>query len=148
MLSCAAGRAGWPKAAGQTGADGLGQAIADYEVLEDLIGRIGSYAGLAYYSDTSDPKNGKFYGDTSARLTELASRLLFFGLELNRIETRRWPGSIARDKVAAPLRALDQGSADREALPGSRTASSSCSFEKAQTGAAAWNRLFDETMPA
>jgi oligoendopeptidase F len=54
-------------AASKTGTDGLGQALADYETLEDLLGRIGSFAGLTYFSDTSNPANGKFYGMCSRR---------------------------------------------------------------------------------
>ena len=33
-------------AAGKTGDDGLGAAMRDYEALDELMGRIGSYAGL------------------------------------------------------------------------------------------------------
>ncbi len=45
------------------GAEGrLGEALQAYEVLEELIGRIVSYAGLVYAGDTSDPKRAKLYG--------------------------------------------------------------------------------------
>src|SRR5690606_19636349 len=39
------------------GADSqLGAALRDFEVLEELIGRVASYAGLVYAGDTSDPQ--------------------------------------------------------------------------------------------
>src|SRR3546814_12840287 len=50
-------------AAGKSGAEGIGQALAEFEALEDLLGKIGSFAGLTYFADTSDPANGKFYGE-------------------------------------------------------------------------------------
>src|SRR5690606_36966459 len=65
---------------------GLGRALRDYEALEDLLGRIGSYAGLLYAGDTSDPARAKFYGDVQEKLTDASARLLFFTLELNTID--------------------------------------------------------------
>ena len=69
------------------GADGrLGEAIEAFDALEDLTGRIGSYAGLLYAGDTSDPARAKLYGDVQQKLTDIGSHLLFFPLELNRID--------------------------------------------------------------
>jgi oligoendopeptidase F len=50
------------------------------------IGRIASYAGLLYAGDTSDPARAKLYGDVQQKLTDVGSHLLFFALELNRID--------------------------------------------------------------
>jgi oligoendopeptidase F len=65
---------------------GLLDAVKAYEALDDLMGRIGSFAGLVYAGDTTDPKRAKFYGDVSEKLTNASSHLLFFALELNAIE--------------------------------------------------------------
>src|SRR5262245_56417182 len=51
--------------------DDLAQAIGTYESLSDLLGRIGSFAQLHYVGDTTDPARAKFFGDTSARLTDI-----------------------------------------------------------------------------
>ena len=122
----------------------LAAALQDYEVLSDLLGRSGSYAQLHYVGDTTDPKRGKFYGDVNARLTEISTLLIFFELELNRIggtalETamlvpalahyRPWIDNLRREK---PYQLDDR----IEEL----------FLEKSQTGAGAFNRLFDETM--
>ena len=64
----------------------LDEVVKRYEALEDLLGRLMSYAGLVYSGDTTDPIRAKFYGDTQERLTAASTELLFFGLELNRIE--------------------------------------------------------------
>src|SRR5436190_13743314 len=70
------------------GGDGaaLAEAIAAYESLSDSIGKLGSYAGLLYAADTSDPENAKFYGDIQDKITGITTDLIFFELELNKIE--------------------------------------------------------------
>ena len=55
----------------------------EYEALEELMGRIVSYAGLVYAGDTSDPKRAKLYGDIQEKMTDASAHLLFFALELN-----------------------------------------------------------------
>ena len=57
-----------------------------YEAIDDLAGRLGSYAGLIHAGDSVDPAISKFYGDVSERLTAASVHLLFFALELNRID--------------------------------------------------------------
>src|SRR6185503_17306451 len=70
------------------GVDGktLGAAVAGFEALSDLIGRIGSYAQLYYAQDQADPKRGQFAQNVSEKLTDIDSKLLFFRLELNKME--------------------------------------------------------------
>ncbi|MFM5960050.1 MAG: hypothetical protein ACKOQ2_23310, partial [Dolichospermum sp.] len=64
----------------------LSTAIQRYEMLDDIIGKIISYAGLLYSEDSTSPINSKFFGDTQDRITSLNSEILFFQLEINRIE--------------------------------------------------------------
>ena len=131
-------------ARGEGAAEALAGGIRRYEALEDLLGRIMSYAGLVYSGDTTDPVRAKFYGDTQERLTAASSELLFFGLELNRIDDevmdkamdeeplahyRPWIEDLRKDK---PYQLDDQ----IEKL----------FHEKSVTGRSAWNRLFDETI--
>jgi oligoendopeptidase F len=126
-------------------AGGLGKALGDYEALEDLMGRIGSYAGLLYAGDTSDPKRAKFYGDVQEKLTDASAHLLFFTLELNQVEDavieraldedpafgryRPWIVDLRMDKPYQLEDRIEQ-----------------LFHEKSITGRGAWNRLFDETM--
>src|SRR5499433_405787 len=64
----------------------ISQAVREYEALNDVMGRIVSYASLLYAADTADPKRQKFFGDTQEKITAISSKLLFFPLELNRID--------------------------------------------------------------
>ena len=64
----------------------LAEAVAAYERLSDLMGRLGSDAGLLFAGDQSDPARAKFYGDANEKLTNISADLIFFELELNGIE--------------------------------------------------------------
>ncbi len=61
-----------------------------------------SYAGLVYSGDTTDETRAKFYGDTRERLTNASGDLLFFGLELNRVDD----AALDAAKAQAPLSRL------------------------------------------
>ena len=132
-------------AARKDGAEGLGCAIAEYEALDDILGRISSFAGLTYFSDTTNPANGKLYGDVQAKLTALSTHLLFFTLELNRVDDALIDAAIARDAKTGHYKPwiVDL----RKDKPFQLDDKLEQLFmEKGMTGAAAFNRLFDETM--
>ncbi|TLP42815.1 MULTISPECIES: M3 family oligoendopeptidase [Cohaesibacter] len=127
------------------GGDALGEALQRYEKIQDRMGRLISFAGLTYTGNTVDPVRAKFYGDVQERITTISTQLLFFELELNRIEDavldqvvaesallghyKPWLDDLRKEK---PYQLEDQ----LEKL----------FYEKSVTGAMAWNRLFDETM--
>jgi len=136
------------KLADQTAQDGgglwLAGAIRRYEAIDDLAGRLGSYAGLVHAGDSLDPAISKFYGDVSERLTAASLHLLFFALELNRIDDaviaralqapelthyRPWIEDLRKDKPYQLEDRVEQ-----------------LFHEKSQTGYSAWNRLFDQTI--
>ena len=120
-------------------------AIRAYEGLEDRLGRLISYAGLVYAGDTSSPANAKFYGDIQARVTDISARLLFFGLELNRIEDAAIEAALAGNPQLAHYRPwLADLRLERPFQLEDRI--EELFLEKAVTGPASWNRLFDETM--
>ena len=64
----------------------LVEPLRRYEAIEDLLGRLMSYAGLVYAGNTADPTIAKFYGDVQERITAISLHLLFFTLELNRVD--------------------------------------------------------------
>src|SRR5690606_34446707 len=126
---------------------GLSAAIKRMEALSDLTGRLGSYAYLQYVRNTQDADSAKFLGDTSQALTDLSSRLIFFSLELNRIDDAVMEAAFAADSELARYRPWFAEL--RKAKPYQLEDRIEELFhEKSVTGASAWNRLFDETMAA
>lgn len=73
------------KLAGLSGG-ALGAAISEYEVIDEIMGRIMSYAQLVYAEDVSDPEAGQFYQSMQERVNDISADVLFFSLELNEIE--------------------------------------------------------------
>jgi oligoendopeptidase F len=133
-------------AAAANASETLDEAVRGYEVLEDLLGRIMSYAGLIYSGDTTDPQRAKFYGDAQERVTNASSDLIFFTLELNRIDD----GVLDRAMSAGPLAHYRPWIEDvRREKPYQLDDKLEQLFhEKSVTGRSAWNRLFDETISA
>jgi len=128
----------------ESGGKWLAEAVRRYEAIDDLAGRLGSYAGLVHAGDSVDPAITKFYGDVSERLTNASVHLLFFALELNRIDDavieramqtpelghyRPWLEDLRKDKPYQLEDRVEQ-----------------LFHEKSQSGYAAWNRLFDQTI--
>ena len=133
------------EAAKSDGDTGLGAAVEAYEKLEELLGRIISYAGLAYFTNTSDPAIAKFYGDVQSEMTDTSAHLLFFALELNRIDDALIEESLKRDPRAARYTPwIHDLRLDRPFQLEDRI--EQLFHEKSMTGHAAWNRLFAETM--
>src|SRR5207245_7517819 len=70
---------------GLSGAE-LGAAIAEYEKFQEIIGRIISYAELLRAGNVVDPAIAQFFQTTHERINAISTELLFFTLELNRID--------------------------------------------------------------
>ncbi len=115
-----------------------------YEALDDLMGRIGSYAGLIYATDTTNPAHAKFYGDTQGHLTDAAGHTLFFALEFNRLD-EKLVSSLTAQKPLSHYKPWIEDT--RIELPHQLDDKLEKLFlEKSATSYSAWNRLFDETI--
>lgn len=128
------------------GAERMTEAIAEYEAIEDRLGRVISYAGLVYAGDTTDPVRGKFYGDAQEKITAASSELIFFQLELNRLDDDLFSTLV----LTRPLNKYAPWLEDiRKEKPYQLDDRIEQLFhEKSVSGRAAWNRLFDETIAA
>ncbi|WP_420394383.1 M3 family oligoendopeptidase [Acuticoccus sp.] len=126
------------------GGTDLAEALRAYEALEDRAGRLGSYASLLYATDTANPTFAKSYGDVADRLTALSSHLLFFPLELNRIDDAMMDRAL-EDEGAAHYRPFV---ADlRKDRPHQLSDNLERLFlDKSAPSRTAWTRLFDETI--
>jgi oligoendopeptidase F len=125
-------------------ARGLGEAVKLYEAIDDQLGRLISFAGLVHAGNTTDPACAKFYGDVQERITAASLHLLFFQLELNRIDDAKLDKAMA-DPVLGHYRPWIEDI--RKEKPYQLEDRIEHLFhEKSVSGAAAWNRLFDETI--
>jgi oligoendopeptidase F len=127
-----------------SGSEALAEAIKRYETIEDLLGRIMSYAGLVYSSDTTDAKRSKFYGDAQEKITVASSDLLFFQLELNRLDEGRIEAALALPALAHYRPWIEDTRRERPYQLDDKL--EQLFHEKSVTGRSAWNRLFDETI--
>lgn len=128
-----------------TKAGRLVEAIKDSEKLGDLSGRIGSFAFLQYAQKSTDPDRAKFMGDTNEALTNLSTKVLFFELELNRIEDADLEAAFAQDAELARYRTWFAEL--RKAKPYQLDDKLEELFhDKSVTAFSSWNRLFDETL--
>ena len=131
-------------ASGPDGGERLFEAVRAYEALQDLMGRLMSYASLLYAGDTSDPARAKFYGDTQEKITAISGDLLFFELELNRLDDSRLDAATRRSPLSHYRPWLDDIRKERPHQLADEI--EKLFLEKSVTGVAAWNRLFDETV--
>ncbi|WP_408903949.1 M3 family oligoendopeptidase [Rhodopila sp.] len=124
----------------------LAAVIGEYERIQELLGRIASYAQLLFAGDSTDPAIGRFYQTVNEKVTAVGSDLIFFSLELNRMDDALLEAKLADPALAhyrpwlRDLRVFrpHQLSDDLERL----------THERDLTASAAWVRLFDETVAA
>ncbi|MGA2893587.1 MAG: M3 family oligoendopeptidase [Xanthobacteraceae bacterium] len=119
----------------------LAAAVRRYEAIDDLMGRIGSYAGLVHAGNTVDPARTKFYGDVQDRMTAASTHLLFFTLELNRIDDALLEAAMADPPLGHYRPWLEDVRKDRPYQLEDRV--EQLFHEKSVTGYSAWNRQFD-----
>ena len=132
--------------AGEGGGKWLAAAIRRYEAIDDLAGRLASYAGLVHAGDSVDPAISKFYGDVSERLNNASIHLLFFSLELNRIDDAVIEKAMGAPELAHYRPWIEDLRKDKPYQLEDRV--EQLFHEKSQSGYSAWNRLFDQTISA
>jgi oligoendopeptidase F len=126
------------------GGAALAEAVRRYEALDELLGRLVSYAGLIHAGNTVDPARGKFYGDVQERVTAASTHLLFFQLELHRIDDDKLEAAMADPALAHYRPWLEDIRKEKPYQLEDRV--EQLFHEKSMTAYSAWNRLFDETM--
>lgn len=124
--------------------DDLAEAIARYESIQEMAGKLGSYAQLCFAKDTESPEIVQFYQNIHESLSELLTAVLFFTIELNTISDEAMQAKLASKKLAhytpwiRDIRAMKPYQLNQEL--------ETLLHEKSITGASSWVRLFDQTM--
>jgi len=128
-------------------ADGtLVEAVRRFEALEDLLGRLISYAGLVYAGNNTDPVRAKFYGDIQEKITAASLHLLFFTLELNRRDDAALDAAMREPALGHYRPWIEDVRKEKPYQLEDRV--EELFHEKSVTGAGALNRLFTETVAA
>ena len=129
----------------QLDAAGMLDCVRRYEKIDIVAGRLMSFAGLRYYQNSIDPERAKFLSDAQDRVTVATTPLVFFSLEMNRVDDATFEALLGANAELARYRTVF------ERMRAMRPYQLSDELEKflhdqSTVGAAAWNRLFDETM--
>jgi oligoendopeptidase F len=125
-------------------AAGLLDCVLRNEKINAIAGRIMSYAGLRYYQLTTDADRAKFMSDMQEKITIFTTPLVFFTLEINRIEDAQLEAHFAANADLARYKPVF----DR--IRAMKPYQLSDELEKFlhDLGVVgdAWERLFDETI--
>ena len=125
------------------GAEALLTCVQRQEKINAISGRIMSYAGLRYYQLTTDGKRTKFMSDLQVKITDFSTPLVFFTLELNRLDDEHLDSLLAQNADLARYRRVF------ERIRAMKPYQLSDELEKFlhDLGAVgdAWEKLFDET---
>ena len=126
-------------------AAGMLDCVLAYEEIDITAGRLMSYPGLRYYQMTTDSARAKFMADAQDRVTVATTPLVFFSLELNRLDDAHLDGLLGADPALGRYRPVFER---MRALRPHQLSDELERFlhDQSTVGAAAWNRLFDETM--
>ncbi|MDX1974920.1 MAG: M3 family oligoendopeptidase [Rickettsiales bacterium] len=122
----------------------MAKAISEYEVLSELLGKLGSYASLLYAKNMTDSARAQFYQNISEKLTVLSSLTLFFTLAINKLSDKEMKEKLK----SAALKKYEPWIRDVRSFKPYQLADEleKLLLEKSVAGRAAWNRLFDETI--
>jgi oligoendopeptidase F len=131
------------KLAGLSGADFLA-AVQQYEALQELMGKLMSYAQLAYAGNMADPELARFQQNVSERVNAISVETLFFTLELNKLEDSNLEAKLKHAALKRYKPWLDSVRLFRKHQLSDEV--ERLLHEKHVAGSAAWQRLFDETM--
>ena len=126
-------------------AGGLLAAVQAYEHIDVIVGRIMSFAGLRYFQKTTDADRAKFMSDCQDKITQFTTHLVFWPLEMNRIDDDHLTAMFAANADLARYKPIF------DKLRALKPYQLSDELEKylhdmSVVGASAWNRLFDETV--
>lgn len=125
--------------------DILASTIGEYEAIEEVLGRLSSYAYLLYSQNVSHEENAAFYQNISEKVTAISSYLLFFELEINKLSDAHLKVKV---KESTALKHYQPWLRDVRVMRPHQLedAVEKVLHEKSLTSRQSWHRLFDETM--
>ncbi len=141
---CAAFAADYEGKLADLDATGLLECVLRNEKISQVSGRIMSYAGLRYYQLTTDAERAQFMSNCQEDLTNFTTPLVFFTLELNRLDDEQLSAAFAENADLARYKPVF----DRIRAMKPHQLSDELEKFLHDLGVVgdAWERLFDETI--
>ncbi|HTL86822.1 MAG TPA: M3 family oligoendopeptidase [Acidimicrobiia bacterium] len=124
----------------------LADVMQQFARVHEIIGRAGSYVGLDFASDTTDPARGARMQRIDERATQIGTRLLFFDLEWAALPDDRAEALLTDERLAFARHHLRSARRYRPHLLSEPE--EIVLNEKSVTGRSAWQRLFEEQVSA
>ena len=125
-------------------AKGMLDCVLRNERISSVAGRIMSFAGLRYYQMTIDATRAKFMSDCQEKITNFTTPLVFFTLELNRLEDDHVAGLFASSAELARYKPVFDRI--RAMKPYQLSDEMEKFLHDLGVVGDAWERLFDETI--
>ncbi len=125
---------------------GLIEAMRELGDLQELVGRVGSFVGLHFSTDTADPARGALLQRVQEKATPIETKLLFFELEWAALDDERAEALLATEGLDFARHHLRTARRYRPHLltePEEKILA-----EKSLTSSNAWSRLFEEQTAA
>ena len=128
-------------------ADSFLHCLTRYEKIQNISGRIMSFAGLRYYQSTTDAARTKFLSDMQEKITIYSRHLVFFSLEINQIDDEKLEALLKSNKALNRYKPVFD---NLRKLKNHQLSDELEEFlhDQSVVGSTAWNRLFDETIAA
>ncbi|WP_300031708.1 M3 family oligoendopeptidase [uncultured Roseobacter sp.] len=125
-------------------ASGFLDCVLRQEKINQIAGRIMSYAGLRYYQLTTDAGRAKFMSDHQEKITNFTTPLVFFTLEINRLDDDHLDGLYAQNADLARYKPVFDRI--RAMKPYQLSDEMEKFLHDLGVVGDAWERLFDETI--
>ncbi len=125
-------------------ASGFLECVLRNEKINQVAGRIMSFAGLRYYQLTTDAGRAKFMSDLQEKITNFTTPLVFFTLEINRLDDDHLDGLFAQNPDLARYKPVFDRI--RALKPYQLSDELEKFLHDLGVVGDAWERLFDETI--
>lgn len=128
----------------QLDTNSLAKALTSYEEIQDLAGKLGSFAYLSWATDTLNPENGKLLQEMTEFGSEISQDLIFFSVEWLAVENEK-----AKSLIHSPTLGRWKHYLETSRLYKDHTLEEKQEqiiSLKSVSGRTAWVRLFDETL--
>jgi len=122
------------------------QALIQYEAIEELLGRIMSFAQLNHATSVTNPEVARFQQNMQEKATVISQKILFFTLEINRVDDECMASWLSHEKTSRYEPWLKHVRAFRNYQLSDEA--ENLLHEREIVGRSAWNRLYDETLAA